>query len=140
MRATILALTALALAPPALAQKKEEQRPSEEEIFGTPAQPAPAPAPSEEVAPENPLSMGGQIYLRAATSIPQGEGVDRWAFNSPSLLDVYMDGRPNERVRGFVQGRMSFDPTLPPSRDASLSQNLELQGGTTGAQDLSAFF
>src|SRR5262249_23510286 len=30
-------------------------------------------------------------------------------------LDVYLDARPNPRVRAFVLGRMSFDPTRAPN-------------------------
>ena len=72
---------------------------------------------SDYQAPENPLQIGGQIYLRAQSSAFQGGhplfGSPQWALSAPSLLDVYLDARPNPRVRAFVLGRMSFDPTRP---------------------------
>src|SRR5262249_50695918 len=72
---------------------------------------------SDYQAPENPLQIGGQIYLRAQSSAFQGDhplfGSPQWALSAPSLLDVYLDARPNPRVRAFVLGRMSFDPTRP---------------------------
>jgi hypothetical protein len=67
---------------------------------------------SDYIAPENPLQIGGQLYLRSQVSGQQG--TDPWTLSSPSLLDVYLDARPNPRVRGFIQGRMSFDPTAAP--------------------------
>ena len=33
---------------------------------------------------------------------------------SPNLLDAYFDARPNDRVRAFILGRVSYDPTAPP--------------------------
>jgi hypothetical protein len=70
---------------------------------------------SDYQAPDNPLQIGGQIYLRAQTSAYQGDGPALWRFNAPSLLDAYFDARPNPRVRAFVLGRMSYNPTAPPS-------------------------
>jgi hypothetical protein len=72
-----------------------------------------APRLSEDVAVDNPLIIGGQFYLRGQVSGRQGEHLDEWSITSPSLLDVYFDARPNKRVRGFVLGRMFFDPTVP---------------------------
>ena len=58
-----------------------------------------------------------QVYLRAQSTAYQGgqplSGVPQWTLTAPSLLDVYLDARPNPRVRAFVLGRMSFDPTAP---------------------------
>ena len=68
---------------------------------------------ADYVAPENPLQIGGQVYLRAQSTASGHQYPDAWALSAPSLLDVYLDARPNPRVRGFVLGRMAFDPTLP---------------------------
>lgn len=79
---------------------------------------------SDYQAPENPLAIGGQLYLRAQSSGLQGQGFRDWSINTPNLLDVYMDARPNPRVRAFVLGRMSFNPTAPPGDAAApLSMN-----------------
>ena len=82
---------------------------------------------SDYIAPDNPLQIGGQLYLRAQSSGKQGP--DAWSLTAPSLLDVYLDARPNPRVRAFVLGRMSFDPTAPPGTGASTL----LAGGSGGA-------
>jgi hypothetical protein len=96
---------------------------------------------SEEAAPEDPLRIGGQLYLRAQTTGAQGQAPGNWSFSSPSLLDVYLDARPNDRVRGFVLGRMVFDPTLPASASSSESiQAVSATGSTSGSQSLSSLF
>ena len=43
---------------------------------------------SDYQAPENPLQIGGQIYLRTQGTALQGDAPDRWALNAPSLLDA----------------------------------------------------
>jgi hypothetical protein len=98
---------------------------------------------SAEVAPEDPLKIGGQIYLRAQSSAQQGQSAGNWTLSSPSLLDAYMDVRPNDRVRGFVLARTIFDPTLPATASTSLSTvSGGSQGGasTGGAANLSSLF
>ncbi len=96
---------------------------------------------TEETAPEDPLKIGGQIYLRAQTTASKGQSPNNWAFSSPSLLDVYLDARPNDRVRGFVLGRMIYDPTLPTSASSSESiGTMSATGSTSGSQPLSSLF
>jgi hypothetical protein len=82
---------------------------------------------SDYIAPENPLQIGGQLYLRSQSSAQQGD--DAWTLSSPSLLDVYLDARPNPRVRGFIQGRMSFDPTAAPGSTTTA----QVMNGSNGA-------
>jgi hypothetical protein len=98
---------------------------------------------SAEVAPEDPLKIGGQIYLRAQSSAQQGQSAGNWTLSSPSLLDAYMDVRPNDRVRGFALARTIFDPTLPATASTGLSTvSGGSQGGTStgGAANLSSLF
>jgi hypothetical protein len=83
---------------------------------------------SEEAAPDDPLEIGGQLYLRAQGTALEGQPVGDFSFSAPSLLDLYLDARPNDRVRGFVLGRMSFDSTLP-SR-AGQAQSIGAPGET----------
>lgn len=119
-----------------------EQRARDEAIFGggtvpeggrgpTPSEPPAAEAASrdeallgspgagtqfaEDAPPEDPLAIGGLLYLRAQSFALEGQPVRDVSFSVPSLLDLYLDVRPNERVRGFVLGRMVYDPTLPPA-------------------------
>jgi hypothetical protein len=83
---------------------------------------------SDYQAPENPLQIGGQLYLRAQSSARQGQSLDAWSLTAPSLLDVYLDARPNPRVRAFILGRMSTDPTAAPGGTGTA-----LPGGSGGA-------
>jgi hypothetical protein len=134
---TPLALAAALLALPTLAQ----ERPPEDDLFGgeTPqAQPAPADAAeasdtptsgedrdaralggpatpnafdSEEAA-EDPLKIGGRFYLRALSQGNEGVSFGETSFSAPMLVDGYFDARPTDRLRGFLLGRLTFDPTL----------------------------
>jgi hypothetical protein len=88
-----------------------------------------APRLSAEVAPEDALKIGGQIYLRAQSSALQNQNAGNWTLSSPSLLDAYMDVRPNDRVRGFVLARTIFDPTLPQTASTGVSTT---SGGSQG--------
>ena len=60
---------------------------------------------------ENPLQIGGVLYLRSNLSARESTPPSQWTLAAPSLTDVYLDARPTDRVRGFVLGRMQFDPT-----------------------------
>jgi len=98
---------------------------------------------SADVAPEDPLKIGGQIYLRAQTSALQGQSASNWTLSSPSLLDAYLDVRPNDRVRGFVLARTIFDPTLPATASTNLATTSGAsQGGFSsgGTSNLSSLF
>jgi hypothetical protein len=96
---------------------------------------------SEEAAPDDPLKIGGQLYLRAQTTGLRGQTPGNWSFNAPSLLDAYFDARPNDRVRGFALARMLYDPTLPASAQSPQSiSSVSAAGGTSGSQGLSSLF
>ncbi|NUN14758.1 MAG: hypothetical protein HUU55_14100 [Myxococcales bacterium] len=60
---------------------------------------------------EDILQIGGQLYLRSAYVIQEDAAFSDNRFLMPNLLDVYFDARPNDRVRGFVRGRLTYDPT-----------------------------
>lgn len=136
-RTSALAATLLLLgpAPRAVAQ----DRPAEEELFGAPA-PTPEAAPPAATpggaspsgverddailgetragppagvltaAQENPLVIGGQAYLRATTAWYRSVAPADWPLASPNLVDLYVDSRPNDRVRVFGLARTSWDP------------------------------
>ncbi len=118
-----------------------QERPTETDLFGEPpksSQPAPLPSPppaseGREKAPEeqdrlgaalgrteNPLQLGGQLYLRSFAVAREGDPPSRWIFTAPSLLDVYLDARPTDRVRAFALGRMQYDPTVDPNAPGPL--------------------
>jgi hypothetical protein len=132
LRATALALGLLAAAPPGAAQDRPPDRPSEEELFGAPGPtgpgaqppvnappaaaaepppPAPPTAPGAKAERADPLAIGGLLYLRADVLGREDQPPSSWLLASPNLVDVYLDVRPNDRVRGFVLGRLLYDPT-----------------------------
>lgn len=115
--------TAAGSGPPAVEVSGGAQpvRSRDQDILGDPNA---GPRLSEETAPEDPLKVGGQIYLRSFYRQPGSpvfdlsnpnmiRQTDETTFSAPSLVDAYFDARPNERVRAFVLGRLFFDPTLP---------------------------
>ncbi|HET6280260.1 MAG TPA: hypothetical protein VFH73_04815 [Polyangia bacterium] len=109
-----------AAAPRAVGQPLPASAPPATEASGTArdqdmlGNPAAGPKLSADVAPENPLTIGGQLYLRAQTTAQQNTSPGDWTFFAPNLLDVFLDARPNDRVRAYALGRMSFDPTAAP--------------------------
>jgi hypothetical protein len=92
---------------------------------------------SDYVAPDNPLQIGGQLYLRAQSTASGGQRPAAWSFDAPSLTDLYLDVRPNPRVRAFILGRMSFDPAQPPpsppSSTSQMGSNMNQMTGSNGA-------
>ncbi|HEX8440165.1 MAG TPA: hypothetical protein VF697_34055, partial [Archangium sp.] len=64
-----------------------------------------------EEATEDPLKIGGRFYLRAFTQGNEGVSFGNTSFSAPMLVDGYLDARPTDRLRGFVLGRLTFDPT-----------------------------
>ena len=89
--------------------------------------PEPTP-PDPEVASlaaltEDPLAVGGRLYLRLDARLVEQTDLEDQALTSPNTLDVYLDARPNERLRAFAQGRVVYVPTttatLPTGDDGS---------------------
>lgn len=144
-RALWIAIATVALAGPATADDRfapapqprpagpasgAEERPSEQDLFGAPpAAAAGPPAPRAETAlseflsrTDNPLTIGGQLYLRSMLAARDGQPPSAWQLTAPSLLDVFLDARPSDRVRGFVLGRMFYDPTIDPNATGPLGR------------------
>jgi hypothetical protein len=149
-----LAAPLFLLAAPLLAVAQD--RPSEADLFGTPTpastpthSPTPTPASTDPRADDllgadrqaptgsisrelnDPLSVGGLLYLRSATGWTRGVPPSGWSLSTPALLDVYLDARPNDRVRGFALGRLTYSPTTP-------SVQLDLLGNPVGTSTTTA--
>ncbi|ACL67395.1 conserved hypothetical protein [Anaeromyxobacter dehalogenans 2CP-1] len=100
---------------PAPAPAARDRGDVEAELFGSRGSPNAVPPPPEGIISrerEDPLRIGGQLYLRTIGTWQEGVDPADWYLASPNLLDTYLDARPNDRVRAFVLGRMSYDPTL----------------------------
>jgi hypothetical protein len=59
----------------------------------------------------DPLKIGGTLNFFGQAAWKEGPPFESGAFSAPLILDAYLDGRPNDRVRAFVLGRLQFDPT-----------------------------
>jgi hypothetical protein len=125
------------------AQPRSKTDEAEAELFGSKGSPNAQPPPPEGFISrerEDWLKTGGQLYLRLQGTASEDTKPKDWPISSPNLLDVYLDSRPNDRVRGFVLGRMFYDPTLSSGQTVSSAVAgasgtgvpvSGLQGGTT---------
>jgi hypothetical protein len=68
-----------------------------------------------EEAKEDPLKIGGTLYLRTVTDVQQNDQFENVTFSVPSLMDAYFDARPNDRVRGMLLARLNYDPVYDPN-------------------------
>lgn len=57
------------------------------------------------------LKVGGNLNLFLQGFWQEGRPFEDGAFSAPALFDLYLDGRPNDRVRGYVGVRLQYDPT-----------------------------
>lgn len=59
---------------------------------------------------EETLEIGGELFSQVQYSaLERGAPLD-FPLSHGNLLDVYLDGRPNERLRVFVDGRLRYSP------------------------------
>ncbi len=98
------------------------------DVGGGKGAPGPATSRSEELLnaklpyqvtdlpPDNPLTIGGLLYLRSQLSASQNQPPSQYLLSAPFLLDTYLDARPNDRVRAFFLVRTEFDPTYNPNQ------------------------
>jgi hypothetical protein len=61
---------------------------------------------------ENPLAIGGLLWLRLDYSAIDDDYPETFPLNAPSFADAYFDARPNDRVRAYLRGRLRYDPTV----------------------------
>jgi hypothetical protein len=85
---------------------------------------------------EDKLQLGGMLYMRTQGQFYTGF-MDDPSLMMPNLLDVYLDGRPGDRVRAFVRGRLKFDP-LPqapvPGFPRKVGKDLEAMADDMGME------
>jgi hypothetical protein len=79
------------------------------------------------------LKLGGLAYLRAGTTWNRDTAPARWTFTDPSLLDLYLDARPNDRVRAYALGRLVYLPSGSSGGLAALGVPGTGSGATAGA-------
>jgi hypothetical protein len=64
------------------------------------------------------LKVGGTVNLFMQGFWQERRPFEEGGFSAPMLFDLYLDGRPNERVRGYVGVRLQYDPTRPTGETA----------------------
>ena len=78
----------------------------------------------------DPLQTGGTLYMRYQADVLLNKPFEETGFSAPSLLDVFLDARPSDRVRAFGLARMRYDPTLPSTGAAPLVPGIGTQTGS----------
>lgn len=58
------------------------------------------------------LTIGGQFYQRFDLALGDGAEPEDTTVAAPSLLDLFVDSRPNDRLRFYVRGRLDHDFTV----------------------------
>lgn len=71
------------------------------------------------------LLMTGQVFARENIAFKDQ------SFSAPFVLDTFMDGRPNDRLRAFGVARLQFDPTRPVATTAASSSSTTSSTSTT---------
>ena len=61
------------------------------------------------------LDVGGVLWLWLQAADLEDTPLGESSLSSPSFVDVYLDARPSDRLRGYVRGRLSYDPTIDPT-------------------------
>ncbi|HIA01500.1 MAG TPA: hypothetical protein EYN66_06255 [Myxococcales bacterium] len=124
------ALTCLLCLIPALAMSQDKR---DNDIFGV----APPRTNSQRIEAEpiiledklraanDKLQLGGLMYMRMRASITDGTRIDDHKMSMPNLVDLYLDSRPNDRLRGFVRGRLNWDPTIDESAPLNEAQDIK---------------
>lgn len=58
------------------------------------------------------FAIGGKLYMRLDATQNADWDLPATTLASPDSLYLYVDGRPNDRLRAFVQGKLKHDFTL----------------------------
>ncbi len=58
------------------------------------------------------LSIGGRLYSNASYQINGRTESEEFALANRNFLDAYLDARPLDDVRAFIQGRVVYVPTV----------------------------
>jgi hypothetical protein len=76
------------------------------------------------------LTLGGFYFGQVAYNVPEGFAREDQSLSAPNLLDLFVDARPNDRVRVYARGRLVYRPTLAAAQaDASAGQDAGAGGG-----------
>ena len=76
-------------------------------------------------AKDDPLDIGGLFYQQLTAMSRAGQGLGATQLSAPTIVDAYLDARPNDRLRANITARLRYDAL---QGDAS-----ELASSFTGA-------
>jgi hypothetical protein len=125
----LAATTERAIAQPTPGDAAPEQTHREALLFGD-DEPAQAEDGSAEApggdrasvsdAENDPLAIGGTLYLRSIYSLAESAELLDGALSTPALLDLYLDARPTSRLRAFVKARLDHVFSAPRATGSTL--------------------
>ncbi len=124
----------------------QSERPSEESMFGAPEKKSETKEKKQEDAflsgavKDNPLTIGGLLYQRLSGTVEQNVGASNTPISAPLQFDLYLDGRPSDQVRGFVDTRLLYDSTRDQYGNVTSGPNLgstQYSSGGTAPSGLS---
>jgi hypothetical protein len=104
------------LAPPAMADDLSPTAPSTEAGDDSLVQGWQGPEESSGGAEawsdrkQDPLAVGGFFYQRAEVVGLRSQQKTSLEPSFPALADIYLDATPSTRVRGYILGRLGYDP------------------------------
>jgi len=61
---------------------------------------------------DDPLAIGGRARMRLQYTLDDDDEPLDASLSAPNLLDLYLDGRPNDRVRAYARWRLRYDFTV----------------------------
>jgi hypothetical protein len=77
---------------------------------------------------ERALDIGGGLFSQLQYSVLEEGSPEEFPLSQPNFLDVYMDARPNQRLRVYADGRLSYTPTTSARLGATDSNSADLGG------------
>lgn len=127
-----LALCLLLVPAGALAEEDREaemfggEKPKPAKSAEPAAEPGARPGPTDRLdAARDWLELGAELYFRFQYDIVDEGSPEDFRLESPNLLHVYLDGRPNEELRAFARGRLIYDPTATAGAKDAFGSPLE---------------
>ncbi len=79
------------------------------------------------------LKIGASLLMSSQLFWQEGRAFEKASINTPFILDSYIDGRPNDRLRAFAVARLQFDPTRPVGNSTSTTTTGSSAVGLTPA-------
>ncbi|MEM1347599.1 MAG: hypothetical protein AAGI01_03520, partial [Myxococcota bacterium] len=66
------------------------------------------------------VAIGGFVFSQLNLTLnDRPETWDDTRWSAPNLFDVFLDARPNDRVRAYIRGRLNYNPSLGAQPQAS---------------------